>query len=119
MTDQDVRKLALSLPEAEELPHMQRTSFRVRNKIFATMSEDRTEAVVFVAPRERLYELASEHPQMFRTLGGWSRLGALGVVLAKADRLLFEELLVASWRKRAPKRAIAAYEGKAGKAGRK
>jgi len=42
----------------------------------------------------------------------WSKMGALGVVLARADRAQFHELLVASWRRIAPKRAIKKYEAK-------
>ena len=36
MTLDDVRSFALSLPETTEAPHHERTSFRVRGKIFAT-----------------------------------------------------------------------------------
>jgi predicted DNA-binding protein (MmcQ/YjbR family) len=36
MTEDDFRKLALSLPEAEESSHMNHPDFRVGGKIFAT-----------------------------------------------------------------------------------
>ena len=105
------RKLALSFPEAHEEPHMARTSFRVGKKIFATISEDQTEGVITkVEPRERLYALAEEHPKQFFTMGGWSRMGALGVKLAHADEKLVRELLEASWRRIAGKRALAEYD---------
>ena len=54
MTGKQFRALALSLPEAHEAPHFERTSFRVGKKIFATMTPDGTEAMVRVAPRERM-----------------------------------------------------------------
>ena len=34
-----VRKLALSFPETDEHPHFERRAFRVKKKIFATLSE--------------------------------------------------------------------------------
>ena len=37
MTHDDIRVLALSLPEAQEHPHFDRSSFRVRGKIFITL----------------------------------------------------------------------------------
>jgi hypothetical protein len=90
---------------------MARTSFRVGKRIFATMNEDETQGVITkVTPRERLYRLAEEHPKTFITLGGWSRMGALGVVLAHANAELVRELLEASWRRIAPKRALAAFD---------
>ena len=46
MTQDDIRAVALSLPEAEEHPHFDRTSFRVRGKIFCTMTPDGEQAMV-------------------------------------------------------------------------
>ncbi len=101
----------MSLPEATEAPHFERTSFRVRKKIFATLAEKEGQAVVWVAPREKLYGLLRAQPNVFIDHGGWTRMGALGVHLAKIDPALFRELLVDSWRRRAPKRALAAFDG--------
>jgi predicted DNA-binding protein (MmcQ/YjbR family) len=33
------RQIALSFPGTEELPHFEKTSFRVKKKIFATLDE--------------------------------------------------------------------------------
>jgi hypothetical protein len=106
MTANQIRKLALSFPEAVEKPHMARTSFRVREKIFATISEDQKQAVVFVHPREKRYALLKDHPDMFIE-NAWTKMGALGIELAKADKELVAELLEESWRRVAPKRAQA------------
>lgn len=40
---QTVRKLALAFYEAEEFPHFDKTSFRVKKKVFATLNEKREE----------------------------------------------------------------------------
>jgi hypothetical protein len=108
---QAVRALALGLPEASEQPHMTRTSFRVGKRIFATMAEDEQQLNVRVTPPRQLYELLAAHPGALIALGGWSRLGWLGVDLSRADPQLVRELVVAAWRRLAPKRALAAYDG--------
>jgi hypothetical protein len=41
-----IRKRALQLPEVEEAPHFEKTSFRVRKKIFATFDAEETTATL-------------------------------------------------------------------------
>src|SRR6476469_2671777 len=107
MTSTAFRKLALSLPESREVPHFERTSFRVGKKIFATITTDGAEAMVVVKPRQRLYALLNDHPEVFFSHGGWTeRNGSLGVKLPKADPELMRELVTESWRRIAPKRAV-------------
>jgi hypothetical protein len=91
------RKLALSLPNASESPHFARTSFRVKNKIFATMTKDGTEAMVRVKPMSRVKQLLSEQPDVFFDYGGWTwKNGAIGVRLSKVSAKQFRELVTAS-----------------------
>jgi hypothetical protein len=102
------RSFALSLPEATESPHFERTSFRVNKKIFATMTKDGSEAMVRVAPRQKLYGLLREYPDVFFSYGGFTeRMGALGVKLAKVDATLLHELLTESWQRANTKRSRA------------
>ena len=44
------RELALSFPEATEAPHFEKTSFRVRNKIFATLDLKKIQACIRLSP---------------------------------------------------------------------
>ena len=107
MTGAAFRKLALSLPEATEAPHFARVSFRVGKKIFATMTAAGDEAMVRVAPRQKLYGLMKSQPDVFFSYGGWTeRNGSLGIHLAKLDATLARELVLDSWRHVAPKRAL-------------
>jgi hypothetical protein len=113
MTAAAFRKLALSLPEASEAPHFERASFRVGKKIFATMTGDGAEAMVRVAPRDKLYALLKAQPDLFFSYGGWTeRNGSLGVRLAKIDVGQMQPLVVDSWRHVAPKRALAAFDAR-------
>jgi hypothetical protein len=116
MTPEELRTIALGLPEAHSAPHFERESFRVGTKIFATMTEDGTEAMVRVAPQERVEELLFHQPSVFFSYGKWTLgLGAVGVKLAKVDPKLMTELVVASWKRIAPKKIAAAYEASAPK----
>jgi hypothetical protein len=104
MTPAAFRKLALSMPGAEEKPHFERSSFRIGTKIFATMTQDGAEAMVPVRPLLRCFELLGTQPEMFFSYGGWTqRHGSLGVHLAKADPRQLAELVHAAWERVAPK----------------
>ncbi len=108
MTAKAFRALALALPEAQEEAHFARASFRVGKKIFATLTADGGEAMVRVTPRARLYALLKAQPEVFFSYGGWTeRNGSVGVRLARIDAVLMKELVTASWRLVAPKRAVA------------
>jgi hypothetical protein len=110
MTPAAFRKFALSLPDAHEEPHFERTSFRVGTKIFATMTPDGKEAMVRVSPPELVRSLLTTHERVFFSYGGWTlRNGSLGVRLAKASAKMLEALIVESWRHVASKKAVAAY----------
>ena len=80
MTGRAFQKLALSLPEVHQEPHFHRASFRVGKKIFATMVPDGSEAMVRVRPLRRVYQLLSEHPEVFFDHKGWTwRNGSVGI----------------------------------------
>jgi hypothetical protein len=113
MTPKQLERVALSLPEAHEQPHFDRRSFRVGTKIFLTMTADGKEAMVRVTPQERLEMLLETEPSVFFSYGGWTtRNGSLGVRLAKVDTAQMTELVTESWRRIAPKRALAALKSR-------
>jgi hypothetical protein len=108
MTPAAFKRLALSMPEAHEEPHFERTSFRIAKKIFATMTADGTEAMVPVKDPDLVQTLLASHPEVFFSHGGWTvRNGSLGVRLAKADAAMMKDLVSEAWRRIAPKRITA------------
>jgi hypothetical protein len=110
ITPDQIRQIALSLPEAEEKLHFERASFCIRKKIFATLSEDETEAVLKLTIEEQTALVAAD-PQTF-FLVGWNQQGWIGVKLASVDAEEMEQLLVTAWRNVAPKRIAALFEEK-------
>jgi hypothetical protein len=104
-----LRRFALSLPESSEQPHFERTSFRTRKKIFATLTRDGREAMVKLADPDEAQELLARSPETFLSYGAWTtRGGALGVRLARVDPGLMRALVTAAWKSVASKRALAA-----------
>ena len=91
MTIEDFRRLALSIPEAEERAHMGHPDFRVRGKIFATLGyPDEGWGMVKLNP-EQQYELVRVNPDVFTPVKGtWGRHGATSVRLARADERTLE-----------------------------
>ncbi|HWW55022.1 MAG TPA: MmcQ/YjbR family DNA-binding protein [Acidimicrobiales bacterium] len=99
----DVRRLALSLPEATEAPHHDMTSFRVGGKIFATMPPAGDRVHIMVSADEVAASCA-EHPNFVEELWWGKKLSGCRVMLAKADRVIVRELLTEAWRGKAPKK---------------
>lgn len=100
MTADDARRLALALAGAVEHPHHALTSFRVRGKIFATMTPDGAELRVFVSDDEVRDHWIAVHPQAVAPLYWGRKRCGLAVRLAKARPEWVETLLELSWRER-------------------
>ena len=107
-TDQ-VRELALSLPEAEEKDHRGRPSFRVRGRIFSTLWPDDRIAII-KAPAEEVRACVAAAPDTFETLT-WGRSEFLKVHLEHADRDEIGELLAEAWAGQAPPSLVDRHGG--------
>lgn len=114
MTHDDIRAIALSLPEAQEHPHFDRASFRVRGKIFSTLppvGEDRVHKVVLKLPLLVKESLQETDPGAIVSLGNWDKGGWTQLDIGRMDEAKLADLIRLAWRGVAPKRLIAAGEG--------
>jgi hypothetical protein len=68
VTREDLRRLALALPAAEEKSHFDKADFRVRNKIFASLKDDAT-GVIKLLPEQQAM-MAEAEPGVFQPLTG-------------------------------------------------
>jgi hypothetical protein len=105
----EIRRFALSLPEVTEEPHFDMTSFRVRSKIFATVPPGEDRLHVFPGPLE-IGACVAEDPAAFAPLLWGQQVRGLRVTLAAAGGQRVAELLVESWRRKAPKSLAALLE---------
>ena len=105
---QQVRKFALSLPEATEEPHFEYTSFRVKGKIFATAPPNEEHLHIFVEEEHRAPLIAVE-PETYEALRWGSKVVGVRVALERASSGTVNRLLLESWARKAPKRLAAAF----------
>ena len=101
----------MSLPETTEEPHFDLSSFRVRGKIFATVPQGGKQLRVFVDDLE-VQALIAEDAGTYEQVVWGKRVvaGAVCIHLPTAEPAVVRELLEAAWRRRAPKRLIAALD---------
>jgi hypothetical protein len=104
MTPEDIRAVALSLPEAVEQPHFEKTSFRVRGKIFATVTPDGARLWLKL-PEEIKATLKESDPAAILPLpGACDRGGSTLIEVARMDAAKLADLVRLAWRQVAPKR---------------
>lgn len=106
MTQSDIRAIALSLPEAQEQPHFDRASFRVRGRIFATLppvQEDSRHVVVLKLPELVKESLQQTDPQAIVSLGNWDKGGWTQLDIGRMDGDKMADLVRLAWRGVAPK----------------
>ncbi len=107
LTLDDVRRIALALPEVEErLTWETDVTFRVRDKIFAIGGEG-SDGVSIKASLETQAELIELDPETFASSAYVGRFGWVTVDLGRVDRDLLSSLLREAWRRTAPKRLAA------------
>jgi len=102
MTLVQVRKHALSLPGTTEEPHFDRTSFRVKGKIFVTARLSESHIHVFVPEEVREPALAMHAEFVSRLLWGGKVVG-LRVELPRARADAVRDLIEQAWSSKAPK----------------
>lgn len=104
MDADDARALALALPEATEQDHHGRPSFRVAEKIFATLWSPTQLNVM--AEEELILAAVASSPGVCSARYWGKRLSAVQVDLLAADEELVRDLLQAAWSRRAPRRLL-------------
>jgi hypothetical protein len=110
-TDDDVRRIALSLPETIEKPWFGSPGFRVKDKGFLRIrSEAEGGLVVFVADLGEKDALLASDPDVFFTTPHYHGYPTVLVNLPAIELDELTELITESWRLKAPKRVLAAYD---------
>jgi hypothetical protein len=104
MTPTDFRRIALSLPEAEESAHMSHPDFRVGGKIFATLGYPDVDHGMVILPPEEQARLVKTYPKIFAPAkGAWGKRGSTSVYLEAVDKTTLKSAIEIAWRNKAPK----------------
>lgn len=98
------RELALSLPNAVEEPHFEKTSFRINKKIFATFDEKNNRAVLKLSEIEQSVFCASSQMIFYPIPNKWGKQGWTIVELSKVRADMFEDALKLSYQNVVPKK---------------
>lgn len=106
MTAADFRRIALRFAGAEEGSHMGAVDFRVGGRIFATLASVEHGFGNLMLTPEVQAEFVAEAPDVFLPVaGGWGRMGATHIRLAKANRDVLTGALRTAWQLRVEKNA--------------
>src|SRR6476469_8982040 len=106
VTTTTARQLALSLPEAEEKKHFHLPDFRVKNKIFASIHEDKNLVMVKLNAIEQSVFCSFDKTIIYPVPGGWGKKGATFVNLKKVKKEMLMDALLCAWKTVAPKTMV-------------
>jgi hypothetical protein len=106
MNAADFRRIALSLPGAEEGSHMGAADFRVGGRIFATLASQKQGYGNLALAPEQQASFIAELPDVFLPIaGGWGRMGMTHIRLAAASENVLTGALRTAWKQRVEKNA--------------
>jgi hypothetical protein len=115
MNTADFRRIALSLPGAEESSHMGSPDFRVGGRIFATLASQKQGFGNVKLTLEQQAEFVQEQPEIFVPVaGGWGKTGMTHIRLAAANEDVLTGALRAAWKLRTSNNASTATKKRGG-----
>jgi len=110
VSESDVRRVALGLPETTERPSYGTPGFRVKDRLFARIREEGDVLVLWCASEEDKAALIAEDPGKFFTTAHYDGYPGILVRLDTVDVAELTELVTDSWRLRAPQKLVAQFD---------
>ena len=104
--------MALSFPEAEQAPHFDLVSFRVRKKIFATIHEKHNRVMIKLDPLDQSVFCVFDKTVVYPVPGGWGKSGATFFELSKVKKSMLKDALELAWKRIAPAALLKKFEMK-------
>lgn len=100
----ELRQIALSFPEAKEEPHFEKTSFRIRKKIFATYDSKTQKACLKLSETDQEIFSFADKTTIYPVNNKWGREGWTLIEIKSVQRNLIKEALAAAYCRVAPKK---------------
>ena len=113
VSEDDVRRVALSLPETAERPSYGTPGFRVKDKLFARIREEGV-LVVWCEDLGEKDALLQSDPAKFFTTPHYDGHASVLVRLTAVEVDELTELLTDAWRSRAPRKLREAFDAEHG-----
>jgi hypothetical protein len=104
-----MRKLSLAFAEADEHPHFEKTAFRVRKKIFATLDSKKFVAVLKLNEVDQSVFSKNSEGVIFPVPNKWGKQGWTHIELKKVRKDIFTDALTTAYCTVAPKTLAAMY----------
>ncbi len=104
------RQISLSFEEAVEEPHFEKTSFRVKKKIFATLDLANKKVVLKLSAIQQSVFCAFDRLIIYPVNGSWGKQGWTIVELKKVKKDVLKDALTTSYCNVAPKRLSEKYK---------
>ncbi len=98
------RKLALSFPEATEEPHFEKTSFRVKKKIFASYDSKNERACIKLSETDQDVFSSADKTVIYPVANKWGKQGWTWIELKQVRKDLFIDALTTAYCEVAPKK---------------
>jgi hypothetical protein len=105
-----VRKLALAFDDAEEMPHFEKQSFRIRKKIFVTLDTRLKLAVLKLSAIDQSVFSAYDKSAIYPLPNAWGKQGWTRVDLKKVRKDIFKDALTTAYCTVAPKKLAEKYQ---------
>jgi predicted DNA-binding protein (MmcQ/YjbR family) len=105
------RQLALTFEQAEEQPHFEKPSFRIKKRIFLTLDEKNNRACIKLPEIEQDIFSNIDKTMIYPVPNKWGKQGWTLIELKLIKKDLFQEALTASYCHVAKKAKAEAKEG--------
>lgn len=103
-TIESLRKLAMSFPESTEEPHFEKTSFRVKKKIFATYDQKLNRASIKLTLIDQDVFTKGSAGAIFPVDNKWGQQGWTIIQLENVQHDLFIDAITTAYCEVAPKK---------------
>ncbi len=99
-----LRELALSFPETKEEPHFEKTSFRVKKKIFATYDEKNKRTCIKLSEIDQDVFSSQDKTIIYPVPNKWGKQGWTLIEMKKVKKELFIDALTTAYCEVAPEK---------------
>jgi predicted DNA-binding protein (MmcQ/YjbR family) len=104
VTIETFRELALSFPETTEEPHFEKTSFRVKKKIFATYDDIKKRACIKLSEIDQSVFSSTDKTIIFPVGNKWGKQGWTFIEMRIVPKELFIDALTTAYCEVAPQK---------------
>lgn len=101
-----LRKLVLSFPETTEEPHFEKSSFRVKKKIFATYDDNNKIACIKLSEIDQDVFSSADRATIYPIANKWGKQGWTIIEMRKVKKDLLIDALTTAYCEVAPKRLV-------------